>query len=204
MIKYNRHIKPVIERIVALLLIILLSPLYLVVGLILMVSLKGSPWFIQIRPGKNEKLFKLLKFKTMLDLHDESGNLLPDYKRITSVGRVVRSWSLDELPQLINVLIGDMSFIGPRPLLVEYLPLYNEQQRKRHLVRPGITGWAQVNGRNSIPWEERFDMDLWYVKKESLSLDLKILFLSLINVFKRKDINESLTNTMSPFTGSKY
>ena len=203
MIKYKRHVKPVVERVIAIILITLLSPVCLGVALALAFSLKGNPMFVQIRPGKNEKLFKLLKFRTMLDKRGKDGKLMPDNERLTSVGRIVRSWSLDELPQLINVLRGEMSFIGPRPLLVEYLPLYNQRQRTRHLVKPGITGWAQVNGRNTISWEEKFELDTWYVNNESFALDIEIIYLSIIQVFRRKDINESLSNTMSPFTGSE-
>ena len=198
MIDYKSHFKPVLDRMMALLLFIVLSPIGLLVAIALSISLKGNPLFVQIRPGKNEELFKLYKFKTMLDLKDDKGNLLQDMERLTTIGKVVRSWSLDELPQLINVLKGDMSFIGPRPLLVKYLPLYNSSQRIRHQVKPGITGWAQVNGRNAISWEEKFELDVWYVRNECFKLDIEIILLSVIQVFRRKDINVSHSNTMSP------
>lgn len=163
----------------------------------------GKPFFIQPRPGKNEKIFKLIKFKTMNDKRDKLGYLLPDEKRLTVVGKFVRKTSLDEIPQLINVIKGDMSLVGPRPLLVEYLPLYNEEQKRRHEVKPGITGWAQVNGRNAISWEEKFKYDVWYVDHLSFILDLKILLLTIKKVFKREGISSTNAATMERFTGSK-
>ena len=162
---------------------------------------KGTPFFIQSRPGKNEKVFNLLKFKTMRDAYDENGKPLPDKDRITPVGAWVRKLSLDELPQLINVIKGDMSLIGPRPLLIKYLPLYNNEQKRRHDVKPGITGWAQVNGRNSIDWNKKFELDVWYVDNISAILDLKILYLTIVKVFKREGINVDQNNTMTPFNG---
>ena len=157
---------------------------------------------MQERPGKDEKIFKMIKFKTMNDKRDENGNLLPDSERLTTIGRWIRSLSLDEISQLINVLKGDMSLVGPRPLLVEYLPLYNETQRRRHEVRPGITGWAQVNGRNAISWEQKFDYDVWYVDHVSLSLDIKILMRTIRKVFQREGISSGTYVTMEPFSGN--
>ena len=163
---------------------------------------RGTPFFIQSRPGKNEKIFKLIKFKTMRDAYDENGKPLPDKDRITPVGAWVRKLSLDELPQLINVIKGDMSLIGPRPLLVKYLPLYNNEQKRRHEVKPGITGWAQVNGRNAIDWDRKFQLDVWYVDHISLFLDMKILYLTFLKVIKREGINNGEEVTMKPFTGN--
>ena len=162
-----------------------------------------SPLLVQTRPGKGGRLFRVIKFKTMNDKRDERGNLLPDGERITVVGRFVRSLSIDELPQVINVLKGDMSLVGPRPLLIEYLPLYSAKQARRHEVRPGITGWAQVNGRNAISWEQKFEYDVWYVDNMSLWLDFKILLLTAKKVFVRDGINASASVTMEPFRGEK-
>jgi lipopolysaccharide/colanic/teichoic acid biosynthesis glycosyltransferase len=164
--------------------------------------LKNNPFFIQERPGKNEKIFKLIKFKTMNDKTDENGKLLPDKERLTKIGKIIRSLSLDELPQLINVLKGNMSLVGPRPLLIKYLPLYNERQRKRHNVKPGITGWAQVNGRNNISWEEKFELDVEYVENVCFLFDMKILWMTILKVIKREGINSISTATMYPFTGN--
>ena len=158
--------------------------------------------FLQERPGRNEKIFKVIKFKTMTDERDSAGNLLPDAQRLTKVGRFVRSTSIDELPQLINVLKGDMSFIGPRPLLIKYLPLYSSEQSRRHHVRPGITGWAQVNGRNAISWQQKFKYDVWYVDYLTFFLDVKIFFLTLKKVFIREGINSETSATMEPFNGN--
>ena len=164
---------------------------------------KGAgAFFLQDRPGKKRKIFKVIKFKTMTDERDTDGNLLPDEKRLTKVGRFVRSTSIDELPQLINVLKGDMALIGPRPLLVQYLPLYSKEQIRRHEVRPGITGWAQVNGRNAISWTKKFELDVWYVDHCSFLLDLKILFLTIKKVFVREGISSETSVTMEPFTGN--
>ena len=159
-------------------------------------------FFTQERPGKNKRIFKLLKFKTMTDARDMTGNLLPDAARLTKIGKFVRSTSLDELPQLLNVLKGDMSLIGPRPLLVKYLPLYNAEQARRHEVKPGITGWAQVNGRNAIGWKEKFKLDVWYVDNISFVLDIRILILTIVNVLKRKGISGDNQATMEAFRGS--
>jgi lipopolysaccharide/colanic/teichoic acid biosynthesis glycosyltransferase len=162
---------------------------------------KGGVFFTQQRPGKNELIFRLFKFKTMNNQRDLSGNLLPDEERITLIGRIIRKTSLDEVPQLWNVLKGDMSLVGPRPLLVEYLPLYNEHQKRRHEVKPGITGWAQVNGRNAINWQEKFELDVWYVDHCSFGLDMKILWLTILKVFKREGINQAGQATVEKFNG---
>ena len=163
----------------------------------------GSPvMFTQKRPGLHGKPFYIYKFRTMTNETDEQGNLLPNEQRMTTSGQVIRKLSLDELPQLFNVVKGEMSFVGPRPLLMEYLPLYNQEQARRHNVRPGITGWAQVNGRNAISWDERFELDVWYVDNQSLFLDLKILIMTVIKVFKRADVNKDEQTTMEPFKGN--
>jgi undecaprenyl phosphate N,N'-diacetylbacillosamine 1-phosphate transferase len=182
---------------------IIISPIFLLLWIWLSISNKGAgAFFFQERPGKDEKIFKVIKFKTMTDERDASGKLLPDAERLTKVGRFVRSTSLDEIPQLINVIKGDMSLIGPRPLLVQYLPLYNEYQKRRHEVRPGITGWAQVNGRNAISWSQKFDYDVWYVDNISLSLDIKILVRTILKVFKREGISSDTSSTMEAFRGN--
>ena len=176
--------------------------MFLILWILLSMANNGAgAFFFQERPGKNEKIFRVIKFKTMNDKRDESGSLLPDVERLTRVGRFVRSTSLDEIPQLLNVIKGDMSLIGPRPLLVQYLPLYNEEQKRRHEVRPGITGWAQVNGRNAISWQQKFEYDVWYVDHVSLSLDLKIMYKTIQKVFKRDGINSDTSATMEEFKG---
>ncbi len=183
-------------------LLILVSPIILGLSFYLHFANKGAGiFFFQQRPGKNNEIFRLIKFKTMTDERDSEGNLLPDEKRLTPIGKFIRSTSLDELPQLWNVIKGDMSFIGPRPLLVDYLPLYNSEQIRRHEVRPGITGWAQVNGRNTISWKRKFELDLWYIDNLSFLLDVKIIFLTLKKVFLRKDISSGSSATMEVFTG---
>lgn len=182
--------------------LILLSPIFILVILFLAIANNGSPFFTQKRPGKSNRIFTLIKFKTMNDKRDETGKLLPDAVRLTKTGRVIRSTSLDELPQLLNVLKGDMSLVGPRPLLVKYLPLYNDHQKRRHEVRPGITGWAQVNGRNALSWEEKFTLDVWYVDNMSFVLDMKILWMTLVKVFKREGISSGSSVTMEAFKGS--
>jgi len=200
---YRHFFKRLFDLVIALLGLIVLSPLFLILWIWLSIANKGAgAFFVQERPGKGEKIFKVIKFKTMNDWRDEEGNLLPDNERLTTIGRWIRSLSLDEIPQLINVLKGDMSLIGPRPLLVQYLPLYNETQRRRHEVRPGITGWAQVNGRNAISWEQKFDYDVWYVDHLSLSLDFKILLKTVEKVFKREGINSGTAVTMEEFRGN--
>lgn len=185
------------------LLIIMLSPILLLITSILYVQLKKHPFFKQVRPGLNEDLFNVIKFQTMLDLRDDSGKLLPDTQRITRFGGLLRKNSLDELPQLFNVLFGKMSFVGPRPLLQGYLKHYSAFQKKRHNVRPGITGWAQVNGRNSISWEKKFEFDVFYVQNQSFLLDFKILVMTFFKVLRRKDIQTSSNVTMELFVGSK-
>lgn len=177
-------------------------PFFLIIIISLFFFNRGKVFFTQERPGKGEKSFYVVKFKTMNDLRDSNGQLLPDHQRITVVGRFIRTTSLDEIPQLINVIKGDMALIGPRPLLVEYLPLYNKTQARRHDVRPGITGWAQINGRNAISWEQKFDFDVWYVDHISFGLDIRILWLTFVKVFKREGINSGVNATMGMFRGS--
>ena len=195
--------KSIFDKILALFLIILFSPIYIVVSLLIFFKMGSPILFRQKRPGYKEKIFGIYKFRTMTNEKDEFGNLLPDDKRLVGIGKFIRSTSLDELPQLFNVLKGEMSFVGPRPLLEEYLPLYNEKQKRRHDVKPGITGWAQVNGRNAISWEQKFDYDVWYVDNQSFWLDIKILWLTFLKVVKRSDISSSTSSTMEKFTGSK-
>ena len=182
--------------------LVLLFPFLLTVTLLLIIANQGQPFFFQIRPGKNEKLFKIIKFKTMTDVKDTDGNLLPDAERLTKVGRFVRKTSLDELPQLINVLKGDMSLIGPRPLLPQYLSLYSDFQNRRHELKPGVTGWAQVNGRNSISWENKFVYDVCYVDQISFLVDLKILLLTVKKVFKSEGITNEGQSTTEAFKGN--
>jgi len=199
---YIKIFKPLLDFLTSLVLFVVLSPIILIVILLLLFANKGKVFFIQERPGKDERIFKLLKFKTMSDKKDNNGNLLPDDKRLTFVGKIIRKLSFDELLQFINVLKGDMSLIGPRPLLVEYLPLYNEEQKKRHNVKPGITGCAQVNGRNAITWEEKFKLDVWYVENISFLLDMKIFFLTILKIFKKEGINSKTSATMEKFEGN--
>ncbi len=189
--------------------LIVLSPILLILTVFGAIKMKGNPFFTQLRPGKinkktgKEKIFKLIKFRTMTCEKDEDGNLLPDEKRLTRYGKLLRSTSLDELPELINIFIGNMSIVGPRPLLVQYLPLYNEEQKHRHDVRPGLTGYAQVNGRNAISWEDRFELDVEYTKKISLWLDIGIIFKTVLAVFKREGISSETSATMEEFKGTK-
>ena len=199
---YRTLIKPFFDFTCALLGLVVLSPIFLVVWIGLAIANNGKPFFYQRRPGKGERIFTIIKFRTMNDKRDAQGNLLPDAERLTAVGAFVRKTSLDEIPQLLNVLKGDMSLVGPRPLLPEYLPLYNEHQRKRHEVRPGITGWAQVNGRNAVSWERKFELDVWYVKNISFWLDLKILFLTIKKVFIREGISQKGQVTAERFKGN--
>jgi lipopolysaccharide/colanic/teichoic acid biosynthesis glycosyltransferase len=198
---YKSFLKRVIDFLVSFVALVLLCPLLLVLTLFLTLANQGKPFFFQARPGKNGTLFKIIKFKTMNDKRDFSGNLLSDAQRLTKVGTFVRKTSLDELPQLLNVLKGNMSLIGPRPLLVEYLPLYNEEQRKRQLVKPGITGWAQVNGRNAISWKQKFEFDVWYVKNLSFLLDIKILLLTIKKVLLKEGVSSKTSATMEIFKG---
>ena len=190
------------DRIIAFLGLVLASPVFLVIFLLLFAANRGEVFFVQARPGRNGKVFRIIKFRTMNNRRDASGRLLPDAERLTAVGKLVRKTSLDEIPQLINVLLGDMSLIGPRPLLIEYLPLYTPEQARRHDVRPGITGWAQVNGRNAIDWETKFRLDVWYVDHLSFLLDVKILWLTLLKVLKSEGISSGNSATMEAFTGN--
>lgn len=183
-------------------LIVVLAPLLLVIGVLVLLCLGSPVIFKQKRPGFNGKLFYMYKFRTMTDKRDESGNLLPDEDRMTKLGRFLRNTSIDELPELFNVLLGDMSFVGPRPLLEQYLPLYTPEQMRRHEVKPGITGWAQINGRNAISWEEKFKLDVWYVDNRNLWLDIKILFMTLVKVLKRQDVSQKGHATVEPFRGT--
>jgi lipopolysaccharide/colanic/teichoic acid biosynthesis glycosyltransferase len=199
---YKLLIKSLIDFFVSLVALIVFSPIIFIVTLLLFIANDGKPFFFQLRPGKNEQLFKIIKFKTMNDKKDTNGQLLSDAKRLTAVGAFVRKTSLDELPQLINVLKGDMSLIGPRPLLVQYLPLYNAEQKQRHNVRPGVTGWAQVNGRNAISWEQKFAYDVWYVDNISFLLDLKILFLTVRKVFISEGITAENSVSAEAFKGN--
>jgi undecaprenyl phosphate N,N'-diacetylbacillosamine 1-phosphate transferase len=199
---YRFFLKRLIDALLsALFLVIVIVPLIILTFLLLIFNKGAGAFFTQVRTGKNAKLFKIIKFKTMTDERDSNGKLLPDEKRMTPIGRFVRSTSLDELPQLLNVLKGDMSLIGPRPLLEKYIPLYSKEQFKRHNVRPGITGWAQVNGRNNISWSKKFELDIWYVENQSLLLDIKILWMTLMKVINRKDITSEDPSTFQPFNG---
>lgn len=195
-------VKCVFDVLFAMASLILLSPVLISIIILLFISNKGKVFFIQQRPGKNGRPFNIIKFKTMNDKTDKNGLLLPDAERLHGIGKLTRKASLDELPQLINVLKGEMSLIGPRPLLMEYLPLYSQEQARRHDVRPGITGWAQVNGRNAISWEDKFKLDVWYVDNISLALDLKILWLTLMKVIKSEGISQSGHATAEKFRGS--
>lgn len=199
---YSSVFKFIIDFIIALVVLIVFSPLLLFLILFLAIANGGKPFFFQMRPGKNSKVFKLVKFKTMNDKRDENGELLPDAERLTAVGAFVRKTSLDELPQMLNVLKGDMSLIGPRPLLVEYLDYYSPTQARRHELRPGITGWAQINGRNSISWSQKFDYDVWYVDNISFLLDMKIVFLTIKKVFVSEGISSDTSVTMEKFNGT--
>lgn len=198
---YKNYLKRLLDFIAAFFGLLLLSPVFVLVTLGLFFANRGKPFFFQARPGKDERIFKIVKFKTMNDKKDKNGDLLPDVERLTKIGSFVRKTSLDEIPQLINVLKGDMSLIGPRPLRTYYLPLYSEEQRNRHLVRPGITGWAQVNGRNAISWEKKFELDVYYVNNISFGLDLKIFFLTIKKVFIREGISQEGQATVEPFNG---
>jgi len=200
---YSLFFKRSIDIFLSCLLIILLFPIMIIVGLLLAIHNQGNPFFIQKRPGKYGKLFRLIKFKTMVYAVNSHGELLPDEERLKGLGKIIRKSSLDELPQLWNVIIGDMSLIGPRPLLEEYIPLYNDEQAKRHLVLPGITGLAQVNGRNSISWEKKFEYDIFYVNNLSLKMDAKIFILTLAKFFKPQGINQKGYATMPKFKGNK-
>lgn len=198
---YQTLFKPVFDFLAAFFGLLLLFPLFIIITIGLFIANQGKPFFFQQRPGKSGKIFRIVKFKTMNDRKDDKGNLLPDADRLTTVGRFVRKTSLDELPQLINVLKGDMSLIGPRPLLTHYLHLYNDFQNRRHEVKPGITGWAQVNGRNAISWDKKFEYDVWYVDHVSFGLDIKILIKTVLKVVKSEGINAADAATIEPFDG---
>ncbi|HQK69977.1 MAG TPA: sugar transferase [Bacteroidales bacterium] len=200
---YKRFLKPVLDFIVALTSVTVLSPVFILFIFILLFTNRGKVFFIQERPGKDGRIFRLIKFKTMTDTKDDNGSLLPDNLRLTKTGKLMRHFSIDELPQLLNILKGDMSFVGPRPLLKEYLPLYNAVQARRHEVKPGITGWAQINGRNTITWEQKFEYDVYYVDSISALLDLRIILKTVKIVFKGEGINYSGENTMPVFQGDK-
>ena len=198
---YKNYIKRILDFILSFSLLILISPIIVIVGIVLFIQNQGNPFFIQERPGKNEKRFSIIKFKTMTDEKDKHGVLLHDNERLTKLGSFIRKTSLDELPQLFNVFIGNMSLVGPRPLLFKYLPLYTKEQKRRHEVTPGITGWAQVNGRNTISWTKKFELDVYYVDNKSFLLDLKIVWLTLVKVIKREGVNQTENRPMQPFTG---
>ncbi|UII76139.1 sugar transferase [Flagellimonas sp. HMM57] len=199
---YSKGIKRILDFFAALFALIFFLPIFLIVGIVLSISNNGKPFFFQKRPGKNGKTFTIIKFKTMNDKTDEKGELLPFEDRITPIGSFVRKYSLDELPQLFNIIKGDMSLIGPRPLLLQYIPLYNDFQKRRHEVRPGITGWAQINGRNTIDWDTKFGYDVWYVDNISFSLDLKILFLTIKKVLLKEGVNSGENLNMPDFMGN--
>lgn len=200
---YKLYFKRIIDLSIALIALLLIWPILAIITIWLHFANKGAgAFFYQERPGLNEKIFKVIKFKTMTDECDKDGNLLPDAKRLTKVGRFVRSTSIDELPQLVNVLKGDMALIGPRPLLVKYLPLYSEEQHRRHEVRPGISGWAQCHGRNAISWKEKFELDVWYVDHCTLLTDLKVVGITIKKVLTRADVNSATAATMEPFDGN--
>lgn len=199
---YKNVLKRCLDLIAAGLGLLITLPFFIVVWSVLMIKNNGKAFFLQRRPGKNERLFNIIKFKTMNDKTDAQGNLLPANDRLTKTGIFVRKYSLDEIPQLINVLKGDMSLIGPRPLLPKYLPLYNDFQKQRHQIKPGITGWAQVNGRNAIGWEQKFELDVWYVKNLTLLLDIKIIFLTIQKVFQKSGINTVDNRIMPEFKGT--
>lgn len=199
---YKSLVKPLGDYLFAFIAIILLSPIFLLISILLAISHKGSPFFFQSRPGKNAKIFTLIKFKTMNDKRDAKGNLLPDSERMTSIGRVIRSTSLDEIPQLINIIKGDMSLVGPRPLLKKYLNRYSPEQMRRHKLKPGITGLAQVSGRNNLSWDKRLSLDVKYVDTVSFALDVKIMALTFLKVIKREGISSGTSATMEEFKGT--
>ena len=200
---YKYFFKRFYDFLLSLIAILILSPILLILTIVGAIAMKGNPFFTQDRPGKKEKIFKLIKFRTMTCQKDENGNLLPDEVRLNKYGKFLRATSLDELPELFNILVGHMSIVGPRPLLVKYLPLYSEEQKKRHLVRPGFTGWAQVNGRNALSWPEKFKLDVDYVNTYSAFKDIKILFMTVGKVFKREGISGEAVATMEEFKGEQ-
>ena len=200
---YKIFFKPLLDFVLSFLGLIISSPIFLIVFIALLFANRGKVFFLQNRPGKNGGIFKIIKFRTMNDKRDAQGNLLPDEERLTSIGKLVRKTSLDEIPQLINVLLGNMSLIGPRPLLPEYLPLYNDFQKKRHHIKPGITGWAQINGRNAVEWEKKLKFDVWYVENMSFFFDLQIIFLTLKKVLKLEGVNREGEATNIAFKGNE-
>ena len=200
---YKIYSKRILDFLLSIIGFILLSPIFILVTVLLFITNNGKPFFFQDRPGKNEKIFKVIKFKTMTDERGRDGELLPDKKRLTTIGSFVRKTSLDEIPQLLNVIKGDMSLVGPRPLLVQYLPLYNKKQKRRHEVKPGITGWAQVNGRNTVGWQKKFEYDVWYVDHLTFLLDIKIIFMTIFKVFKSEGISADGQATMEEFKGNE-
>ena len=200
---YEKYIKRLLDFTLSFLALIVLSPVLLVTAVLVRIKLGSPIIFHQERPGKSEKIFRLYKFRSMTDECDENGDLLPDDQRLTRFGQILRSTSLYELPELLNILRGDMSIVGPRPLLVKYLPLYNEEQKHRHDVRPGLTGWAQANGRNAISWEEKFKLDVWYVQHISFGVDVKVIFMTVKKVFCRDGISSETSVTMEEFSGTK-
>lgn len=199
---YKNYLKRLIDFLAAFFGLVVLSPLFLFIIIVLSFQNKGTPFFVQTRPGKNQKAFKIIKFKTMTDEKDVEGKLLPDNQRITKLGKLIRKLSIDELPQLINVLKGDMSLVGPRPLLFKYIPLYSQEQLRRHNLKPGITGWAQINGRNAISWTKKFELDVYYVDHISFALDMKILWLTVLKVIKKEGVNQTDDRPMQPFDGA--
>ena len=200
---YKLVFKRLLDVVLALIGFIVMAPIFIILTGCLSISNNGQPFFFQKRPGKKERIFSIIKFKSMNDKKDNTGNLLPYEKRITKLGAFIRKYSLDEIPQLLNVIKGDMSLVGPRPLLIEYLPLYTTSQKQRHVVKPGITGWAQVNGRNAISWEQKFLLDGYYVKNQSFALDFKIIMLTLKRVIKKEGVNNSENLNMPLFTGNQ-
>ena len=198
---YIHFFKRLFDLVIAMFSLLILLPVFIFMGILVRIKIGSLVLFRQFRIGLNGKTFKIFKFRTMIDIKDNKGNLLPDSERLTAFGKFLRSTSLDELPQLINIIKGDMSLVGPRPLLPEYVSLYNDFQRRRHEVKPGITGWAQINGRNAISWEQKFEFDVWYVDHISFKLDMKILFLTVLNVLKGSGINASNNLTMEKFKG---
>lgn len=199
---YKHFFKRLFDFIIACVAFVLLLPIFILVTISLYFANGGKPFFFQQRPGKDENVFSIIKFKTMNDKKDASGHLLPDAQRLTAIGSFVRKTSLDEIPQLLNVIMGQMSLIGPRPLLVQYLSIYNPSQKRRHSIRPGITGWAQINGRNAISWKQKFEYDIWYVDNLSFILDIKIIFLTIKKVFIREGISQEGQATIEPFNGN--
>lgn len=199
---YKLFVKRSIDFIIALVAFIVLSPIFLLLSLLLFVVNRDNPFFIQPRPGQNEKIFNVIKFRTMNNKTNYDGELLPDSDRLTAVGRFLRKTSLDELPQLLNVIMGNMSLVGPRPLLVDYLPLYSSFQKRRHAVKPGITGWAQINGRNLLTWEQKFQLDVWYVENQSPALDIQIFFKTIFRILAREGVSSKTSATMEKFNGS--